>query len=206
MHVPTVGFLGNATHVERLPKTSFPEVAFAGRSNVGKSSLINALVLRRRLAHVSATPGRTRSINIYPVNGEWMLVDLPGYGFAQLPQQQRVALHELAKSYLLHRTQMALACILLDSRHDPTPRDLAILEMLELYHRRFAVVLTKTDAVRSASFLQERIDQICNLVHECSWCVDVLATSARTGEGRSSLWAVIRKAIAQHRTLAGTAA
>lgn len=204
MRVPTVGFLGSATHLEQLPKASFPEVAFAGRSNVGKSSLINALVLRRRLAHVSATPGRTRSINIYPVDGEWMLVDLPGYGFAQLPQQQRVALYELVKNYLLRRAQMALACILLDSRHDPTARDLAILEMLELHQRRFAVVLTKADTV-SSSFLQERIDQVRNLVHQCAWCIDVLATSARTGEGRSSLWAVIRKAIAQHRTLAGTA-
>lgn len=204
MRVPTVGFLGSATHLEQLPKASFPEVAFAGRSNVGKSSLINALVLRRRLAHVSAIPGRTRSINIYPVDGEWMLVDLPGYGFAQLPQQQRVALYELVKNYLLRRAQMALACILLDSRHDPTARDLAILEMLELHQRRFAVVLTKADTV-SSSFLQERIDQVRNLVHQCAWCIDVLATSARTGEGRSSLWAVIRKAIAQHRTLAGTA-
>ncbi|MCS7000397.1 MAG: ribosome biogenesis GTP-binding protein YihA/YsxC [Bacteroidota bacterium] len=194
MQVPKVGFLCSAVQLEQLPKYSFPEVAFAGRSNVGKSSLLNALVFQRNLARVSATPGRTQSINIYPVDGKWMLVDLPGYGYARVSKQQREEFRKLILGYLLGRPNLVLACVLVDSRHDPTADDTSLLEELELHQRRFAVVLTKCDAL-SSQHAEERIAQLRHLVHQCSWCMDVVCTSARTGQGRSQLWALIHKAL-----------
>ncbi|KXB97319.1 MAG: hypothetical protein AA908_07500 [Chlorobi bacterium NICIL-2] len=199
MHTPRVAFLRSVVRLEELPDYPFPEVAFAGRSNVGKSSLLNALVLQRRLARTSATPGQTRSINLYPVNGEWVLVDLPGYGYARVARQQREEFRRLVMGYLLERKQLALACVLVDARRDPTNDDLALLEELELHHRRFAVILTKADTIAPVA-LQERLDQIRGLVEQCTACMDVLATSARTKLGRTHLWALIRNALDFHRT------
>ncbi|MCX7930036.1 MAG: ribosome biogenesis GTP-binding protein YihA/YsxC [Chlorobi bacterium] len=196
MNAPKVGFLASYDWLEQVPDYPFPEVAFAGRSNVGKSSLLNALVLQRRLAHVSAAPGRTRSINFYPVNGAWMLVDLPGYGFARVSKQERQRFRDLILGYLLHRRQMALACILLDSRHEPTAGDLSLLEELELHYRPYAVVLTKADTLVHAH-AQERLEQIQGLLRQCNHCMGVVLTSAHTGAGRTQLWAIIQKAVQQ---------
>jgi GTP-binding protein len=198
MHVPTVGFLASYVRLEDMPDYSFPEVAFAGRSNVGKSSLINALVFQRSLAQVSSTPGRTRSINVYPVNGEWMLVDLPGYGFARVSKQQREQFRQLVMGYLLRRRQLALACVLVDSRHDATADDLALIEELELHHRTYAIVLTKADALSEADAV-ERQRQLEHLVQHCAGCVGVIVTSARSGRGRTQLWAVIRRTLDRFR-------
>ncbi|GIV53583.1 MAG: putative GTP-binding protein EngB [Candidatus Kapaibacterium sp.] len=197
MQIPTVGFLASYARLDQLPSYSFPEVAFAGRSNVGKSSLINALVFQRALAQVSSTPGRTRTINIYPVNGEWMLVDLPGYGYAKVSKQQRTQFRQLLMGYLLERPQLALACLLVDSRHDPTADDCALIEELELHHRTYAVILTKADALSPAA-VDERHHQLRHLVQHCTGCVDVLVTSARTGLGRTQLWGCIRRTLAQY--------
>ncbi len=197
MHPPKVGFLASYVQLDQLPDYAFPEVAFAGRSNVGKSSLINALVFQRSLAHVSSTPGRTRSINIYPVNGQWMLVDLPGYGYARVSKQQREDFRQLLLGYLLERRQLAVACVLIDSRHDPSADDLSLIEELELRGRRYAVILTKADALSPAD-VEERTEQIRHLVQHCTGCQAVMATSARTGQGRTQLWALIRKTLAQY--------
>ncbi|RMF34223.1 MAG: YihA family ribosome biogenesis GTP-binding protein [Chlorobiota bacterium] len=199
MHTPRVAFLRSIVRLEELPDYPFPEVAFAGRSNVGKSSLLNALVLQRRLARTSATPGQTRSINLYPVNGEWVLVDLPGYGYARVSHEQRDEFRRLVMGYLLERKQLALACVLVDARRDPSNDDLALLEELELHQRRFAVILTKADTVAPVA-LKERLEQIRALVEHCSACQDVLATSARTKLGRTQLWALIQNVLNHHRT------
>ncbi len=199
MHPPRVAFLRSVVRLEELPNYPFPEIAFAGRSNVGKSSLLNALVLQRRLARTSATPGQTRSINLYPVDGEWVLVDLPGYGYARVSHQQRDEFRRLVMGYLLERKQLALACVLVDSRRDPSNDDLALLEELELHQRRFAVILTKADTIAPGA-LEERLEQFRALVEQCTACQDVLATSARTKLGRTQLWALIQNAISHHRT------
>lgn len=199
MHAPKVGFLASYDRLEQVPDYPFPEVAFAGRSNVGKSSLLNALVMQRRLAHVSATPGRTRGINFYPVDGAWMLVDLPGYGFARVSKQERERFRDLIMGYLLDRQQMVLANILLDSRHDPTPDDLSLIEELELHKRPYALVLTKADAL-TESQARQRLEQIRALVAQCEHCADVVLTSARTGLGRPQLWAIVRRAVTQRKS------
>lgn len=190
MRPPRVGFLTSAVRLEQLPSLPYPEVAFAGRSNVGKSSLLNALVFQHRLARVSATPGRTRSINLYPVDGKWILVDLPGYGYAKVARSQREEFRELIMGYLLTRQQLVLACVLVDSRHDPTADDLALLEELEMHARRYAVILTKIDAL-SQRQLVERQEQLNALIAQCRWCAGVISTSTRTGVGRDKLWSLI---------------
>lgn len=199
MQSPRVAFLRSVVRLEELPDYRFPEVAFAGRSNVGKSSLLNALVLQRRLARTSATPGLTRSINLYPVDGEWVLVDLPGYGYARISRQQREEFRRMVMEYLLERKQLALTCLLVDARHDPANDDLALLEELELHRRRYAVILTKADTIAPGA-LEERLAQIRGLVEQCTACLDVIATSARTKLGRTQLWAVIRNALGYHCT------
>lgn len=198
MRARQVAFLTSALRVEDLPQYPFPEVAFAGRSNVGKSSLINTLVAQRRLARVGATPGQTRSINLYPVDSEWVLVDLPGYGYARVSLQQRKNFHRLVMQYLMEREQLVLACVLTDVRHEPTRDDLALMEELELNHRQFAVILTKADTL-TPSAVEERRSQLLGLVANCSSCAGVIATSARTKIGRHQVWSLIQNAVQDYR-------
>jgi GTP-binding protein len=198
MRARQVAFLTSALRVEDLPQYPFPEVAFAGRSNVGKSSLINTLVAQRRLARVGATPGQTRSINLYPVDSEWVLVDLPGYGYARVSLQQRKNFHRLVMQYLLEREQLVLACVLTDARNDPTRDDLALMEELELNHRQFAVILTKADTL-TPSAVEERRSQLLGLVANCSSCAGVIATSAHTKIGRHQVWSLIQNAVQDYR-------
>ena len=129
--VKDVEFLGGlATKGGWRPETDLPEVAFAGRSNVGKSSLLNALLRRRAVARVSRTPGRTREINFFRVNGEFMLVDLPGYGFARLARERRAEWRPLIEDYLRHTMQLRGIVLLLDARRMPSDDDLAMLGFL----------------------------------------------------------------------------
>ncbi len=140
----------------RPPDLSLPEVAFSGRSNVGKSSLLNALVQRKALARVSKTPGKTREINFFRVNHTFVLADLPGYGFARVAKTTRELWRPLIEGYLRHSAPLRGVVQLIDSRHPPTPDDLLMLEFLSEIGVPTVVVLTKIDKLRSTE-LQQRI-------------------------------------------------
>ncbi len=185
-------FLLGATSPEHFPSSSLPEVAFVGRSNVGKSSLLNSLVRRKNLAHVSSTPGKTQQINFFDVQHIWIFADLPGFGFAKISKEERLRWKRLAEAYLSNRKQLRLVCLLIDSRHDPSPLDLAMIEDLEAYSRRYVIVLTKKDKI-SQTAVNERTKQLQDVTQFCNGCVEVLPYSSLTSDTRPQLLAILKR-------------
>lgn len=143
-------FVAGAATADRLPEPRLPEVAFVGRSNVGKSSLINALTYRKKLARTSNTPGRTQQINFFDLGGLLMLVDLPGYGYAKVSRSDTEAWGRLIDAYLADRPNLLRVCVLIDSRHGIKDTDLQMVGMLDNYHMPAQLVLTKTDKATKA--------------------------------------------------------
>lgn len=166
------------------PETTLPEIAFAGRSNVGKSSLINRLVHRRKLARVSNTPGRTRQINFFRVNDQFVLVDLPGYGYARISRETRAEWRPLIEGYLKQSPNLRGIVLLLDVRHDPTPDDLQMLDFLAEVGLPTLVAVTKVDKL-SPRHVQERIVELARAAGLDP--EQLIPFSARTGEGRREL-------------------
>ncbi len=140
-------FVAGADTQVRLPSLNLPEIAFAGRSNVGKSSLINALTNRKTLARVSHTPGRTQQINFFDLGGRLTLVDLPGYGYAEVSKEKKQNWGELIKDYLRGRTNLQAVCLLIDGRHGLKPLDHEIMDLLDESAVSYRVILTKADKV-----------------------------------------------------------
>ena len=186
------GFLLGVVKESDFPDTPFPEVAFVGRSNVGKSSLINSIVLDGNLARTSSTPGKTQQINFYPVDSKWMFVDLPGFGYAQVSKADREHWNKLNYGYLTGRKQLQLVCILVDSRHDPQPVDLKNIELMENHQKEYVVVLTKTDKLTTTQN-KERLEQLKGLVQYCKHCVDIIPYSAKSKTGRHELIGIIKR-------------
>lgn len=181
-----------------FPRGPFPQIAFMGASNVGKSSLINRLVNVRRLARTSKTPGRTRAIDFYLVNRKLYFVDLPGYGYAKVPDGIRAAWKRLVESYLQGDPGPDLGILLVDVRRGPRPQDLQLLEWLASRRLENCVVLTKTDKLS-----RSRVDQSARqAARELGLPAEAgpLAVSAETGDGIPSLWNVIDRACAARRS------
>jgi GTP-binding protein len=173
-----------------------PEVAFLGRSNVGKSSVLNALAGARGLARVSSTPGRTQTVNFFRVGHELYLADLPGYGFARVPEATRQGWERLAVSYLDGRDPLALCVFLVDSRHEPMEGDLMLRAWLEDRRLPYVVAASKADKLGKS----ERARRVAALRRWAgSQARDVIAVSARERTGIDELWAAIRGAAADHR-------
>jgi GTP-binding protein len=147
MHVKTADFLTSATKPSNYPEETVPEVAFAGRSNVGKSSLINKLLNRKSLVRTSSTPGRTQLLNFFNINSDFMLVDLPGYGFAQVPLSVKKAWGPMIRTYLQERKSLAAVVMLYDIRRIPREEDLQMLDWLEEFGVPTIPVVTKIDKV-----------------------------------------------------------
>lgn len=185
-------FLTGAGEPKFFPESSLPEIAFLGRSNVGKSSLINNLVHRKQLAKTSSTPGKTQQINFFDVGATYMLVDVPGFGYAKVSKTDRAKWAELTKTYLKTREQLTLTLYLIDSRHDPSAIDLGMIEWMENEGVKYTLVLTKTDKLKE-KHIAEREQQIKDLVAECSHCVDVVPHSSVNHLGKKNLLAIIRK-------------
>ena len=166
------------------PETTLPEVAFSGRSNVGKSSLINALVRRKALARVSKTPGRTREIHFFGINDQFTLVDLPGYGYAKISKERQAEWRPLIEGYLRHAPSLKGIVQLLDVRRDPTEDDLAMFDMLSDIGLPTMVCVTKTDKLSKGAVAKqvESLAQRLALDPE-----QVLGFSAVTGAGRQEL-------------------
>ena len=155
-----VRFLMGAAAIPQLPEPDLPEVAFAGRSNVGKSSLINAVTGRKDLARASNEPGRTREVNIFVADERMRLVDLPGYGFARAPKTATAKFQNLGRAYLRGRPNLKRVYLLIDARHGLKTPDLEALDALDLAAVSYQVVLTKADKLRSARELEERTNLI----------------------------------------------
>jgi GTP-binding protein len=166
------------------PDSPLPEVAFAGRSNVGKSSLLNSLVRRKSFARVSRTPGRTREINFFRINNGFVLVDLPGYGYARVSKVKKSEWRPMIESYLRRTTQLRGIVLLLDIRREPSEDDRAMLDFLAEVEVPTIVALTKTDKLSKAA-ARERVGEIARaLALETE---QIIPFSAQTGEGRVEL-------------------
>jgi GTP-binding protein len=186
-----VTFAGSAASPEDFPGDGLPEVALLGRSNVGKSSLLNALAGVKNLARVSKTPGRTRMVNFFRVGSEFYLVDLPGYGYARVPEAMRRGWKRLVTSYLEGRPALAAGVFLVDARHDPTEDDRLLQGYLD--HQRIPYVLaaTKADTLARGEAIRRRDSLRAGLGRRA---VDVLLVSARTRDGVPALLRTIRTA------------
>lgn len=185
-------FIKGAVDVEGFPVYDIPEAAFSGRSNVGKSTLLNSIVLNKKLAKTSSTPGKTQQINFFRVEDKWSFADLPGFGYAKISKTEREKWAKLNYDYLLQRENLQLVCVLIDSRHDPMPQDLALIELLENSERRYLIVLTKSDKLKPSQ-VKQRHEQLLHLVSKCSYVVDVLPYSSETGLGRHELLGVLKR-------------
>lgn len=189
MKVTRVEFVVSAAGPSQFPRDGLPEIAFAGRSNVGKSSLLNRLVGRRGLAITSKMPGRTRLVNFFRVNGEAYFVDLPGYGYAAAPRALRETWGGLVEGYLRQRCALRGVVFLLDIRHDPTDRDLEMRGLLEEARLPWIPVLTKADKV-GRSERRRRVERIAGAL-ALPDPAPAIPFSATTGEGARELWAAI---------------
>lgn len=165
-----------------------PEIAFLGRSNVGKSSLINSLLLRKGLARTSNTPGRTQSINFFLINENFYFADLPGYGYAKVSKSMRADWGKMAEEYLAERDELALCIQLMDARHEPTALDKQLNDWLRHHEKPHFVVATKTDKL-SRNELQKSLTSARKRFSG----TNVLSYSAQTGHGRDELWQEINE-------------
>lgn len=145
MKITSAEFIKSAVWPPQYPPATLPEIAFVGRSNVGKSSLMNTLVGRKQLAKTSQTPGRTQLINFFSINKAMSFVDLPGYGFARVPRSVKKDWGDMIETYLRERQNLAMVVFILDLRRDPSDDDLSLLDWLEYYRIPFTVILTKSD-------------------------------------------------------------
>lgn len=180
-------FLGAAARADQLPSLVLPEIAFAGRSNVGKSSLVNALTGRKTLARTSHTPGRTQQINFFDLGKRIILVDLPGYGYARAPKTDIQQWTGLTRSYLKGRTALARVCLLVDSRHGLKPGDLEIMAELDQAAVSYQAVMTKADKLKPAA-LDAVVDNVRKaLLRHPAAHPKVIVTSAVTGSGIAEL-------------------
>jgi GTP-binding protein len=191
MKIISAEFVKSATKPSEYPQGNFPEVAFAGKSNVGKSSLINALVNRKNLAKTSSSPGRTQIINFFLVNGKISFVDLPGYGYAKVSLQVRKTWKPMVESYLQTRKEIRLVILILDARRGFSPDDLALMDWLDYHQIPSLVVLTKADKLSQIERARQKRAMAENsLLAEKSQAF----FSAVTGEGREEVWKVIQEA------------
>jgi GTP-binding protein len=190
MKVTTAEFVKSAFQETDWPRDAKPEVAFLGRSNVGKSSLINSLLMVRGLARTSSTPGRTQSLNFFAIDDRFRFVDLPGFGYARVPQNIRASWGDMVTSYLANRRQLVLSIHIVDSRHEPTKQDLQLHEWLEHSNKPRLIVATKSDKL-SNNELRKNLEHIRQVLADGS----VMAYSAKTGRGRDELWRAIKTAI-----------
>ncbi|MEE9172117.1 MAG: ribosome biogenesis GTP-binding protein YihA/YsxC [candidate division NC10 bacterium] len=186
MKLTSAEFIGSATGPRGFPRDAGPEIAFAGRSNVGKSSVLNRLLGRRKLARVSKTPGRTQTINFYRVNGTFYFVDLPGYGYAKVPERVRRSWAPMVEGYLQGRAALRAVVMIVDARHPPTPLDQELRVWLHAARIPHLVVLTKADKVNRGVRRQRREIAASALgIHNRE---EILFFSAGTGEGERELW------------------
>jgi GTP-binding protein len=192
MIVKSAEFVTSAVKPSQYPEARYPEAAFAGRSNVGKSSLINTLVNRKRLVKTSATPGRTQLINFFTINDHVSLVDLPGYGYAKVPVSVRRNWGPMIETYLKGRQTLKAVVLIMDVRRTPGMEEQNFIDWLRLYHRTPILVLTKADKLsRSAQKKQRQAIGTTLGVNEAA----LILFSAKTRLGKPEVWSAIERAV-----------
>ncbi len=190
-------FLRGAADLDGLPPMKGIEIAFAGRSNVGKSSLVNGLTGRKALARTSNTPGRTQELNFFDIGGAFTLVDMPGYGYAAAPEAKVKAWTQLIKAYLRGRSNLARVYVLVDSRHGLKAVDMTILDMLDETAVSYQIVLTKADSVKATALEAVHKATVAALARRPAAFPIVAITASRTGLGMPELRAAIVRLLAE---------
>jgi len=190
MNLNNVSITISAVRKAQYPANAMPDVALAGRSNVGKSSLINKLLSRKKLARVSASPGKTATINFYNIDDTFNLVDLPGYGFAKVSKTEKEKWGMMIEEYLISRANLTLIIQLVDIRHKPSQEDIVMFDWIRQNGFFPIVVATKKDKLKPS----QREDAI-NLIKKTLDIEDVIAFSSEKGDGYDELWKVINEAV-----------
>ncbi|HKM92155.1 MAG TPA: ribosome biogenesis GTP-binding protein YihA/YsxC [Prolixibacteraceae bacterium] len=180
-------FVVSNTDVDKCPKSDLPEYAFIGRSNVGKSSLINMLTGNKKLAMTSGKPGKTRLINHFIINSNWYLVDLPGFGYARLSKTERNKLEQFIRKYLTFRKSLYGIFLLIDSRHEPQNIDLEFMQWLGEKEIPFVIVFTKVDKLNKTERMTFMDQYSEKLLETWAETPKMFATSAETAEGRDEI-------------------
>lgn len=188
MKIVSAEFIKSAAEPSHYPEGAFPEIAFAGRSNVGKSSLINTITSKKNLARTSSTPGCTQLINFFTINNQLSFVDLPGYGFAKVPEAVRKNWKPMIEKYLTERKNLRLVILIVDIRRNPSEEEISFIQWLNIYNIPFLFVLTKIDKLsRNQRAVRWRsIKELLGLT------ANPVLFSARTGEGKGAIWKSIR--------------
>ncbi len=184
MKIKSAEFVMSNSNVINAPKERIPEYAFIGRSNVGKSSLINMLMQRKKLAKTSGTPGKTQLINHFKINNEWFLVDLPGYGYAKVSKKKRTIFQYFIENYFKEREQLVCTFVLIDSRHDPQKIDLDFMAFLGQNGFPFCIVFTKADKLPSSKLNKQITSYKRKLLTYWESLPQTFITSSSTNLGR----------------------
>ncbi|NLX64516.1 MAG: YihA family ribosome biogenesis GTP-binding protein [Clostridiaceae bacterium] len=189
MVIKKAEFITSAVNPDQYPDTGWPEIALAGRSNVGKSSLINSLVNRKALARTGNTPGMTRIINFYNVNDSITLVDLPGYGYAKVSRQERESWGQLVETYLNSRENLKMILLLVDIRHEPTPDDVMMFNYILESGRDYAIIATKADKISRSAYKKhmDKVKAVLDLDNEH----EIIAFSSVKRIGIDEIWSKI---------------
>ncbi len=193
MKITSADFVTAAVNQSQYPKKMLPEIAFVGRSNVGKSSLINHLLTRKALAKVSKTPGKTRTINFFLINKKFYFVDLPGYGFAKVSPQEQQKWEKMIEEYLLYSEQLRQIMVLTDMRHNFSPLDAEMVQWAEHFKRGFSIIATKADQVGK----NRQITAIANIKKEIAQVLPngsaetIHPHSIKSGESKAKLWKIL---------------
>jgi GTP-binding protein len=187
MEIKEARFVVSNTDVKKCPAPDRPEYAFIGRSNVGKSSLINKLTNKKSLAKTSGKPGKTRLINHYIINNEWYLVDLPGYGYAEVPKKERLKWEQFIKRYILQRDNLYCVFVLVDSRHEPQKPDLDFMEWLGISQVPFVIIFTKIDKLKPSELENNLKIYEERLFETWETMPGYYVSSAETGQGTAEI-------------------
>lgn len=187
MIITDASFAGSSTRVSQKPQSGLPEFAFIGRSNVGKSSLINMLTGRKGLAKTSSTPGKTQLVNHFLINKQWYLVDLPGYGYAKMGKKARAELSNIIDDYILCSKEMVLLFVLIDSRHDIQQNDLDFLTSLGENRIPFTIIYTKCDKLSQTAFNAQLERNKALLSEQWEPLPDMLSSSSQNGKGKEEI-------------------
>ena len=189
MKIISAEFLTGAVSCKQYPSSLFPELAFVGRSNVGKSSLINSLLNRKKLVKTSQTPGKTQEINFFKINNDFIFADLPGYGFAKVPQSVQRRWRKMIENYLLRRQTLLAVIFIIDLRRDPSPLDLDLQRWLEACGVEYLLVGTKVDKL-SQSEIKKQVNKL-NIAYFDGGKGELLIYSSKSSRGRKELWSEI---------------
>ncbi|GBU11181.1 cell division GTP-binding protein [Erysipelotrichaceae bacterium] len=193
MKIKHAEYLRTAVYEEQFPHSDLPEIVFSGRSNVGKSSLINMMVGRKKLAYFSQKPGKTQTLNFYKLDEALMFVDIPGYGYAKVPKKQKDAFAQMIAMYFEKRAECAGVCLLLDIRHKPTQDDIQMFEFLSFYEIPLIILCTKADKISRNKLPQHLKAVRLALGITVDSDIPLIPTSAEKATGKTEAWSAILK-------------